>query len=380
MRRIYIWGAGGMGQTVAKEFPLLEDESFVAYVDNNSSLQRDYQVIAPQEFARRFHRDKDVLIIAVENFYFMGDIFFQLHDMGFSGKVLVIKPHDWNKRNKLNSVRGKCFWDGDIDAKAVITKLEFHVCDQCNLNCAGCTHFAPIYKDSFASLEDFAADMERLSKDFFILRLRLMGGEPFLNHALPDFIETARRHFPHSHLEIVTNGLLLPKMNAACLESIRKNEAFVQISLYPPTFAMRNEISRTLESYGIEYSFGSGLVQANEEGIIREFHQCFTGVKGSTGREAATRCLGSSCHYLRHGKISKCALPLLAHDVNAYFGKNLEVSQEDYVDIYDDSTGPWEKVRKLRQAIPFCDYCGDGTSTRFDWKCGGEVLFSDYLK
>ena len=352
----------------------------LAFVDNNTKQEREIPVLSPYNFKKTFNSISDAVLIAVENSYSVGDIFFQLHEMGINQNIFAVKADKWKKRLKIKSIRDECIWGGDFSRKAVITKLEFHVCDHCNLNCVGCTHFAPIYQESFASLDEFARDMKRLSEDFYILRLRLMGGEPLLNPDLPEYIDLARNFFPHSHLAIVTNGLLLPRTDQRVFDSIKKNDAFVQISLYPPTYAMREKIKATLEAQKIDFSFGSGLVQANEEGIIKEFHQCFTGVKEGRGREAAKRCLGSSCHFLRHGKISKCALPLLAEDINAYFGRNLEVLPEDYVDIYDKEIDPWEKVRRLKEATPFCDYCGDGTSTRFDWKCGGEILFSDYLK
>jgi hypothetical protein len=62
--------------------------------------------------------------------------------------------------------------------------------------------------------------------------------------------------------------------------------------------------------------------------------------------------------FLNHGKIG-CAKCINIGAFNARFGQNLEVSGDDYIDIYRVQSVD-EITEYLRNPIPFCRYC--------DWK------------
>jgi hypothetical protein len=62
------------------------------------------------------------------------------------------------------------------------------------------------------------------------------------------------------------------------------------------------------------------------------------------------------CIFLKDGKLSTCCLPLLIDRFNNYFGKNINVSEDDFIDIYKaESIG--EIYRFLSKPMPFCRYC-----------------------
>ena len=98
--------------------------------------------------------------------------------------------------------------------KPFLFRLETHVVDHCNLNCSSCNNFSSLEPcKSFASVEQYDKDLARLKTLFDnVCILGLQGGEPLLD---PDralhFAEVARKHFPHSDIRILTNGLLIPK-------------------------------------------------------------------------------------------------------------------------------------------------------------------------
>lgn len=91
--------------------------------------------------------------------------------------------------------------------------------------------------------------------------------------------------------------------------------------------------------------------------------------------------MGRECHYLRDGLISKCAIPLLVGQFDEMFNVHTEIEAEDYVDLYEESYTPWEIVEKLSNPTPFCAYCIDGPSERFQWECGNARKFKieDYI-
>ena len=64
--------------------------------------------------------------------------------------------------------------------------LELHVTDHCNLNCKGCSHYAPIADGFYISLEELEEYYNIIKSRglIFFSTLRLMGGEPLLHHIL----------------------------------------------------------------------------------------------------------------------------------------------------------------------------------------------------
>ena len=378
-----IYGAGEFGKNLAINMP--KNDGLYCFTDKNifGTEALGKAVVSLNELKYLHDNEKiSKVIVAISNYYELGDAILELYDLGIR-KLNYVDPVVWNNY-WINGI--DCddlftyIYQVDEEKKAVITKLEYHICDNCNLNCVGCSHFAPIYGKTLVDIENFKKDIHRLGELFSnILRFRLMGGEPFLNSDLDEFVFHSRKEFPNAHLEIVTNGLYLDRVKDKIWDVIKEYNAFLNISLYPPTFDRREQIEDTLKKYNIQYTFGSGLEQYNEDGIINEFHKNLTIGRDNNPQIAASKCMGNRCHFLRDGKIAKCAIPLLAKDINSYFGSNYDVCKDDYVDIYDDSVSPWDMVRKLRYATPFCAYCSETGPQRFNWAVGRDVAFKDYV-
>ena len=375
---IAIYGAGKFGKWVYEKIKNSEYNA-VFFIDRNTGIHADVPVISPLEAKWRWKQGYfDKVLLAVLDYYSVEDILLELHEIGMN-KIMIAKKEIYGDESFSRNIT-EIFYEPDLKDKAVICKLEFHVCDHCNLNCSGCSHFAPIYKKSFADLGSFRKDVNRLSMLFSnILRFRLMGGEPFLNTQLGSFVDVVRKSFVNTHLEIVTNGLCLDKVTEYTWDIIRDTNCVLNISLYPPTYEKKVQIEKLLSKKNITYSFGSGLEQYNEEGIINEFHKNLTVNNDNIPQISASKCMGNRCHFLRNGKISKCALPLLADDINDYFNMAYNVVTDDIVDIYDDSIYPWDAIRKLYHPTPFCAYCSEHGTERFLWDTGKSNDLSRYV-
>ena len=94
--------------------------------------------------------------------------------------------------------------------RPVLDYLEFHLADHCNLNCAGCLHYAPFADRRFADLETIRRDFKRLKELFSNIRhIRILGGEPLLYPDVGEVVKTVRAAFPRSKVRVVTNGVVL---------------------------------------------------------------------------------------------------------------------------------------------------------------------------
>jgi hypothetical protein len=91
-----------------------------------------------------------------------------------------------------------------------VANIESDVADHCNLACAGCNHWAPHYRLGFYNLHDFRRDIEALKGLLHVRSWYLLGGEPLLNPRLTDYARVLKEAGICDHVDVWTNGLLLP--------------------------------------------------------------------------------------------------------------------------------------------------------------------------
>ena len=98
--------------------------------------------------------------------------------------------------------------------------LEFVLTTKCNLNCENCAHLMNHYNDHHQySFDEFKENIDLLFETVdYVIQLRLLGGEPFLNRDLGKFLEymlsdeNISKKF--SEIGITTNGTVVPDKKA----------------------------------------------------------------------------------------------------------------------------------------------------------------------
>lgn len=229
--------------------------------------------------------------------------------------------------------------------------LEFHVADHCNLNCKYCTHYSPLVTQPvYTEYEHFAADLRQLKKHIIDIGIiRILGGEPLLNPELGKFIELAREVYPASIITVVTNGLLIDRLEPSLIE-VMKNMAFFHISFYPPLKDKVQEIQRFLYEQKIPYTITP---------MITEFNKTQT-LTLQPEEDFFYSCFQASCTCLHGGKVAPCYAPFTTKYFNTAFGQELPV--DEGIDLYDDTLAA--PVLKARLLIPMqrCRYCISGRS------------------
>lgn len=184
--------------------------------------------------------------------------------------------------------------------RPVLDVVEVHLADACNLNCEGCLHFAPYCRPAFADLDAVARDFAALKETFVTLRhVHLLGGEPLLHPDCAGFLRLTRRMWPTTRLSLVTNGLLLPRQDAAFWAACRETRAMIDLTWYP---VMREE-----ELEGIRR-------RCREEGVVLRVSTICTFMDktrlggGEDARASFAACrLIQFCPYLRDGRLYPCA-------------------------------------------------------------------------
>ena len=140
------------------------------------------------------------------------------------------------------------------EERLVFPKLELHVAHGCNLACESCSHYSNHAHSGTVSLDDADRWMGLWSRRVSVTRFSLLGGEPTIHPQLPQFVGLVRRHWPHTQIEIVSNGFFLHATRAAILRRTRRPPCHLRSS--------RSEVPRRLKPV-----FAAGTMAA-EHGFV----------------------------------------------------------------------------------------------------------------
>ncbi|GMO11204.1 MAG: hypothetical protein Ta2D_13450 [Rickettsiales bacterium] len=255
------------------------------------------------------------------------------------------------------------------------TYIEVALCDHCNLNCAYCTHCVPLQQtEKFYDLINFENDFKQLSKitNGYIKKIHLMGGEPLLNPQINRYLQIARQNFRKSDIWIITNGLLLSSMKDDFWNECKKQNIGINISSYPVKLNYE-KIDENAKKFDVIVNYESESYRykdAIKDDESKGMHlQPYNSNCKTTASYNWNACTSKGCTYLKEGgKLFMCAQCACINKFNTYFNKNLEVSKNDYLDIYKAKHFR-EILNYLKSPIPFCKYCDvDNKKTDLKWK------------
>ena len=271
-------------------------------------------------------------------------------------------------QRKEDVQRGKVFFYNALSNtvmkydKPVLGYLEYSAAWHCNLKCKGCSHLSNLVKKpAWGDEECFRRNLLRLRELFTHVEvIRFVGGEPFLNPAIGRLVSAARSIFQDAEIVVVTNGLLVPKLQGDVFDIIRNNNASVYISSYPPTMKIKEEIAGILRSHGVRYGFSRPIEQFQYE----------VGETPGDGEKNYAHCSLMHCHLLHDdGRLSVCCVPLTYHENKDKLEVQREISDENWINITKEKDG-YAILQKMHRAIPFCRYCITKKKIMFPWQGG----------
>jgi organic radical activating enzyme len=90
--------------------------------------------------------------------------------------------------------------------KAKIDKVEFYITNVCNYNCENCNRFNNYFFAGHQLWDHFKDVYLQWSEKLDINNITVLGGEPFLNPSLPEWLQGLRQLWPLSKITVLTNG------------------------------------------------------------------------------------------------------------------------------------------------------------------------------
>ena len=235
-----------------------------------------------------------------------------------------------------------------------LPRVDFSVTCHCNLNCRGCAHYAPIAEKEFMDTTVFQRDVKRLSElsNGNIDTIHLCGGEPLLHPDIIYFMKTARESFKNSRIRVITNGLLLKKMDAAFWEAALNYNITISPTKYPVNVPY-DDFEEKSKKMGVAYEYFGG-----QNGDFRLFKNPFNinGAAVDTTRNFLSCFFANRCTQIYNGRLYPCGMAAYSPFFARKFNIDLELKKEDNLDIYNVNDMK-DILDFLARPIPFCRYC-----------------------
>lgn len=241
--------------------------------------------------------------------------------------------------------------------------FDVEITEHCNLNCKSCASMSPLATEEFLDIEEYRRDICKLAEiaDGEMHHINILGGEPLLHPDICEFLNSTRELFPVGKIYLVTNGILLDKMDCIFWNNCRKNNITIAPTKYPIALDY-GKLEDKAHRMGVEFRYFGEIKKyggwihptLDLKGFRNENHSflhCWQ---------------ANNCSVLEHGKLYPCpVIPNIKH-FNKRFGKNLPISKRDYLDIY--------KVQSLDEimnfychSVPFCRFCNTFKNYECDW-------------
>jgi hypothetical protein len=257
-------------------------------------------------------------------------------------------PTEWNKRTIAEKMEPR---DADYNS------FEINLTDHCNMSCQMCDHYSQLSEPWFIDVDVLDRDLKRMTElcNGQCAVITLLGGEPLLHPEIVKCCEITRTRFPNTPIVLLTNAILLLKMDmlwSAC----QRLHIIINITRYPIRINYGAIIKKAAD-YNVQLQLSSDI---HSEVPIEDAKISFKHVFDLRGKDDSI--LFPACHYFNHlgvlkgGRYYMC--PVSAHiDIfNKYFNQNLQLTEKDSVDIFEACSFD-EIARFQANKIPFCRYC-----------------------
>jgi hypothetical protein len=190
-----------------------------------------------------------------------------------------------------------------------------------------------------------------------------MGGEPLLHKDINSFIKIINKYLPKTEIQLLTNGILINKMDNTFWNTCKKYKVQINVTPYPINLDYYKVFNTILNNKIDLFIYDNGELD-NKQFDIFDFDLN----KKQNKRTNFKKCgMAKNCANLKNGKIYICPIINNIDRYNKHYNKNLEVLKDDYLDIYNikDSKEIYEFLSK---PASFCKYCNLKEKKKVKWE------------
>lgn len=246
------------------------------------------------------------------------------------------------------------------DNKIQNITCEINAVMHCNLTCRACAHFSPVADPYYLSPEELFKELSLLGKYYHVGHIRLIGGEPLLHPRLTDLIDASIKSGITECVRIVTNGILLWKMDDLFWEKINE----VHVTVYPGKEMSKEKLELCLEK-AKKYNVDMQITN------VDYFRECFSEIPSED--DTLTKRIYNTCiiahilksHTFHEGYLYKCPQALFL----PMFLKNKDFTHPtiDGIKVEEREGFLEEILNYLASPAPLvsCKYCPGCTGKHF---------------
>ncbi len=135
----------------------------------------------------------------------------------------------------------------------LIPSIDLMVTERCSLRCRDCSNLMQYYEypKDFTVEPTSSALAAIISAVDYLFDLRVLGGEPFINKNLVEFLACAVSHEKIGRITVFTNGTIVP--TAKQLSVLASSSTFVRISDYGQLSRNLSKVTAALDFHGVNY-------------------------------------------------------------------------------------------------------------------------------
>ena len=268
--------------------------------------------------------------------------------------------HSSSKKVKFKTYKYSLIFHPIRIVKALIGKevnveyIEIVLTTMCNLKCKGCSALMTCYKKPYhVDLDKIIKTLDRLNEACdSVIHLRLLGGEPLLYPNMYEVLEYLLNHDKFKRIAIVTNGTMIIN-DKKVLEILKNDKFYLSISNYGDVSKNYDNLIKQCDENNIKYEPMRLTYEWIDYGDFKK--------RNRPAKELEYQY--NHCSHKRRniidGKLFQCFR--CAHATNL---KYVDLKEEDYIDLLDDSISVKELKNKIydfcfkyKKCIESCDYC-----------------------
>jgi hypothetical protein len=173
------------------------------------------------------------------------------------------------------------------------------------------------------------------------------------------FIRITRERFPKARINLMSNGVMVPRMPESFWTTMHETGAWLLLDLYPIGLPVEK-----IEQLASEHEVN--LEWTDPRG---EFFKLPLDLEGTQdAADSFERCRGvNNCPTLRDGRLYPCAFCAYIDIFEDRFGvEGVEAGPDDSISIYDEDD-PYVIMDFLLSPVPWCSHCDFDSMTNYEW-------------
>jgi organic radical activating enzyme len=270
-----------------------------------------------------------------------------------------------------------------------IKEVQYYINNDCNLACNNCCSFNNLNFKGYTCWNEHKEKNSLWPKFIDPGRVSILGGEPFLNPDLLNWVQGIRSTWTeHKNITVATNGTLLEKSKARKIaKEIIQLGMQLEISVhhekdYEKIYQAAENILQELGfSYKIKtspidlsgYDDRTTFFQEDTNQIFYTIHRKYqfecSSVKSIENNiinfyksdviAAHDVCIFKECHYIVNGNLYKCVVTAVGSELT----KQFKTSEQELIEKYnacsplDDSEVILEFLQNIKNPIEQCSLC-----------------------